>query len=83
MEANKLEIVNDNYQNFPICETVSHKLNWSHICELVKINDPLERSFYGCDSHAQYFIATFREQISTPFAQQRGTPKLNSNPIAR
>jgi predicted nuclease of restriction endonuclease-like (RecB) superfamily len=34
------------YQHFPICETVSHKLNWSHICELVKINDPLERSFY-------------------------------------
>jgi len=34
------------YQVFPICETVSHKLSWSHICELVKINDPLERSFY-------------------------------------
>ena len=34
------------YQRFPFCETVSHKLNWSHICELVKINDPLERSFY-------------------------------------
>ncbi|MFA6570982.1 MAG: PDDEXK nuclease domain-containing protein [Bacteroidota bacterium] len=34
------------YQYFPICETVSHKLSWSHICELVKINDPLERSFY-------------------------------------
>jgi len=34
------------YQRFPICETVSHKLSWSHICELVKINDPLERSFY-------------------------------------
>ncbi|MBF0238962.1 MAG: DUF1016 family protein [SAR324 cluster bacterium] len=31
---------------YPICETVSHKLSWSHICELVKINDPLERSFY-------------------------------------
>lgn len=25
---------------------MSHKLNWSHICELVKINDQLERSFY-------------------------------------
>ena len=34
------------YLRFPICETVSHKLNWSHICELVKIDDPLERSFY-------------------------------------
>lgn len=34
------------YQRFPICETLSHKLSWSHICELLKINDPLERSFY-------------------------------------
>lgn len=34
------------YELYPICETVSHKLNWSNICELVKINDPLERSFY-------------------------------------
>ncbi|MFQ5629808.1 MAG: DUF1016 N-terminal domain-containing protein [bacterium] len=34
------------YNRYPICETVSHKLSWSHICELVKIDDPLERSFY-------------------------------------
>lgn len=34
------------YKCYPICETLSHKLNWSHICELVKINDELERSFY-------------------------------------
>ena len=33
------------YQRYPICETVSHKLNWSHICELTKIDDALERSF--------------------------------------
>lgn len=25
---------------------MSHKLNWSHFCELVKINDQPERSFY-------------------------------------
>jgi len=34
------------YLRYPICETLSHKLSWSHICELVKIDDPLERSFY-------------------------------------
>jgi hypothetical protein len=34
------------YQRYPICETVSHKLNWSQICELIKIDDPLESSFY-------------------------------------
>jgi len=34
------------YQRFPICEEVPHKLSWTHFCELVKIDDPLERSFY-------------------------------------
>ena len=34
------------YQLFPICEELPHKLSWTHFCELVKISDPLERSFY-------------------------------------
>ena len=34
------------YLFFPICETLSHKLSWSHYCELVKITDEMERSFY-------------------------------------
>ena len=28
------------------CQTVSDKLTWSHICELVTIDDQLEREFY-------------------------------------
>lgn len=34
------------YQRYPICAELPHKLSWTHFCELVKINDPLERSFY-------------------------------------
>ncbi|MDR2473903.1 MAG: PDDEXK nuclease domain-containing protein [Tannerella sp.] len=34
------------YLRFPICETLSHKLTWSHYFELLKIDDELERSFY-------------------------------------
>lgn len=34
------------YQLYPICATVSHKLSWSVISELLKMDDPLERSFY-------------------------------------
>lgn len=34
------------YITYPICETLSHKLSWSHYVELLKIDDPLERSFY-------------------------------------
>ena len=34
------------YLKFPICQKVSDKLSWSHYCELISINDDLERSFY-------------------------------------
>ena len=34
------------YLCYPNCQTVSDKLTWSHICELIKIDDKLERSFY-------------------------------------
>ena len=34
------------YLAFPICETVSHKLTWSHYFELLKCDDTLEFQFY-------------------------------------
>lgn len=33
------------YLMYPICQT-SDKLTWSHICELITADDPLEREFY-------------------------------------
>ncbi len=34
------------YNKYPICETLSHKLSWSHYYELLKIDDDLAREFY-------------------------------------
>ena len=34
------------YLTFPKCETMSHKLTWSHYFELMKCDDPLEFQFY-------------------------------------
>lgn len=34
------------YLAFPNGATLSHQLSWSHVVELLKIDDPLERSFY-------------------------------------
>ncbi len=34
------------YYTYPNCETVSHKLSWSHYFELLKIEDDLAREFY-------------------------------------
>jgi hypothetical protein len=34
------------YIKYPIGETLSHQLSWSHYFELLKISDDLERNFY-------------------------------------
>jgi len=34
------------YDKYPICETLSHKLSWSHYYELLKVEDDLAREFY-------------------------------------
>jgi Uncharacterized conserved protein len=34
------------YNKYPICETLSHKLSWSHYYELLKVDDDLAREFY-------------------------------------
>lgn len=34
------------YLKYPISETLSHQLTWSHYFELIKIDNDLERSFY-------------------------------------
>ena len=32
-------------EGFGICQTVSDKLTWSHICELIKIDDAYARDY--------------------------------------
>lgn len=34
------------YLRFPICQKLSNKLSWSHYCELIRISDDIERTFY-------------------------------------
>lgn len=38
---------------YPICETLSHKLSWSHYYELLKVEDNLAREFYEKQSIAE------------------------------
>ncbi len=47
------------YLLYPICQTVSEKLSWSHICELITIDDELlvEYATYGMDS--QLFVSKY------------------------
>lgn len=44
--ASNLKRFRQFYLAYPIGATVSHQLSWSHVVELLKIDDPLERSCY-------------------------------------
>jgi hypothetical protein len=43
------------YLTYPILQTVSAKLTWSHYIELLKIDDPLERSFYQKECEEEHW----------------------------
>ena len=54
------------YVRYPIYETLSHKLNWSHYCEFVKIDNELERSFYEKQSELEnWSIPELKRQKKT------------------
>jgi len=43
------------YTRFPIFQTVSGKLSWSHIIEIVNIDDKLERDFYLAETTNEHW----------------------------
>lgn len=54
------------YLCYPICQTLSDKLSWSHICELIKIDDELERSFYEKETvKEKWDVRTLRRQMES------------------
>lgn len=54
------------YLLYPICQTVSDKLSWSHICELITIDDELERSFYEKECVAENWnVRSLRRQMDS------------------
>lgn len=54
------------YNKYPICETLSHKLSWSHYCELLKVEDKLAREFYEKQAiNENWTIRELRRQKNT------------------
>lgn len=54
------------YLYYPKCQTVSGKLSWSHWCELLELDDDLERQFYENECMAQgWGVRTLRRQIDS------------------
>ncbi len=55
------------YLAYPKGATLSHQFSWSHIVELLKIDDPLERSFY--EQQAQRETWSVRELVRQKASQ--------------
>ena len=54
------------YLRYPNCQTLSDKLSWSHICELIKIDDDLERSFYEKQAvNERWGVRTLKRQMDS------------------
>lgn len=54
------------YLKYSNCQTVSDKLSWSHICELIKIDDELERNFYEKECVVENWnVRTLRRQMDS------------------
>ena len=54
------------YLKYPICQTLSSKLSWSHYCELLYISDDDKRSFYEKEAiNANWSVRELKRQIST------------------
>ena len=54
------------YLLYPNCQTVSDKLTWSHICELITIEDSLEREFYEKECIAENWgVKTLHRQMES------------------
>lgn len=68
------------YLAYPICQTLSGKLSWSHYCELLSISDLDKRSFYEKESiNAGWSIRELKRQISTSLYERLLLSKGKAN----
>ena len=66
------------YEYYPIFQT-SGKLTWSHICEILRLEDPLERNFYEKQvENEKWSVRTLQRQIKTSLFLRLATNKNKS-----
>ena len=71
------------YITFPISETVSHLLTWSHYFEILKLDDPLEMNYYreemnveGDNEPIGIVLGANKDQLMMQYALQGITNQL-------
>lgn len=59
------------YKAFPIFQTLSEKLSWSHYIEILKADDPLEISFYVKQCEQEYWsVRQLKRQMDSMLFQR-------------
>ena len=65
-DASNLRRMRQFYKSFPICDTVCHKLSWSHIRHLIKITDTNARTYYAEEAvKGGWSVRELERQIAT------------------
>ena len=68
------------YLAYPICQTLSGKLSWSHYCELLSISDPDKRRFYEKESiNSGWSVRELKRQIATSLYERLFLSKGTAN----
>jgi len=64
------------YLSFPISETVSHLLTWSHYFEILKADNPLEISFYSKQcQHERWSVRDLKRQMKSSLFERLALSK--------
>lgn len=64
--VSNLQFMRRFYQDYPIRQTLSVKLSWSHYCELLSISDLTKRSFYEKETiNSRWSVRELKRQINT------------------
>ena len=65
-DSSNLRRMRQFYLSFPICDTVCHKLSWSHIRHLIKVSDPKARAYYADEAiKGVWSVRELERQIAT------------------
>lgn len=68
------------YLQYPICQTVSGKLSWSHYCELLSVSDKDKRSFYEKECvNSGWSVRELKRQIESSLFERLLLSKGDAN----
>ena len=68
------------YQQYPICQTLSGKLSWSHYCELLSVSDQDKRSFYEKECvNSGWSVRELKRQIESSLFERLLLSKGDAN----